>query len=295
MLAAGLWLTASACAAAQPDPAMRLGPNALPPVGYVAFCERQPWDCGDAAPMVLAAAARADAERAELLALGRPAAAGNLALAAPAALLPALASPPAMELSPVSALLEARVVRATVTTRVAFVDPTSVAETEAAEPPAPEGPPRMTPQLWSKLNRVNDQVNRSIQEATDLATYGQVDRWATPLENGVRTGDCEDFVLEKRRALLTAGLPREALNIALVTTSWGESHAVLLVDTSEGELVLDNLSGWIVPWKKAAYRWRERQMGGEPFNWVMIQDPARPSRSPELRPSGGEMTVADLR
>jgi predicted transglutaminase-like cysteine proteinase len=46
-LAAGLWLTATAALAApQPGPFMELGGSALPPVGYLDFCQRQPWDCG---------------------------------------------------------------------------------------------------------------------------------------------------------------------------------------------------------------------------------------------------------
>ena len=73
-LAAGLWLTASASVAApQPGQDMPLGPSALPPRGYVAFCERKPQDCGADTHVVIAGAQRADADRAELMAALGPA------------------------------------------------------------------------------------------------------------------------------------------------------------------------------------------------------------------------------
>jgi predicted transglutaminase-like cysteine proteinase len=165
---------------------------------------------------------------------------------------------------------EAAVVPAVFQSRVEFVDPW-------AEPlrQAGETTPRMTPKLWSLLNRVNGDVNGAIEQRTDIANYGVDDYWNTPLEDGRRAGDCEDYVLEKQRALLAAGVPRPALNIALVTTAWGESHAVLLVATSEGEYVLDNLTPWLVTWRQAPYRWIRRQLNGEAFRWAMVEEPRR--------------------
>ena len=205
-----------------------------------------------------------------------------LAVSAPAALLGAPATAP-----PAPAAVE----RAPALTRVDLVAPPPAST--AAEP-APSGPARMSPQLWSKLNNINDEVNRSIREATDLATYGKVDYWATPIENGVRYGDCEDYVLEKQRALLAAGLSRENLNIAVVTTPWGESHAVLLVNTTEGEFVLDNLSPWVKPWQRVGYRWREREVGGDPFHWAMVRDPNH-APAPSPLPASEKLVVAAIR
>ena len=129
--------------------------------------------------------------------------------------------------------------------------------------------PVLTPNLWAKLNRVNHRVNTALLEATDLEASGREDHWSTPLKDWRAVGDCEDYVLEKRRALLKAGVPSAALNIALVTTRGGETHAVLLVATRTGEFVLDNLSPGIAAWRHAPYRWRQRQVGGEAFNWAM--------------------------
>lgn len=129
----------------------------------------------------------------------------------------------------------------------------------------------LTPEAWSAMGRVNKQVNKAIIFRDDATTWGTNDYWALPLEQGLRSGDCEDYVLEKRRALQAEGFPKEALSIALVITPWGESHAVLLVATQKGEMVLDNLSPWIVPWTETGYRWLTRQApGGDAMRWVSI-------------------------
>jgi len=140
---------------------------------------------------------------------------------------------------------------------------------------APDTPATLTPELWAQAQRVNAAVNRAIVRRSDQADYGVEDRWATPLAEGRRYGDCEDYVLEKRRALIAAGVPAQALHIALVTTRWGEAHAVLLLSLDRGEYVLDNLTPWITPWNQAPYRWAVRQAGDDPFAWVAVQAPVR--------------------
>ena len=117
------------------------------------------------------------------------------------------------------------------------------------------------------LTTLNRRVNRSIRRASDDAQYGRAEYWTAPEGRGA-AGDCEDYVLAKRRALLAAGVSPQALSIAVVRTRRGEMHAVLLVATPEGEVVLDNLSPWVVPWTEAPYEWRERQIAGSPERWV---------------------------
>jgi predicted transglutaminase-like cysteine proteinase len=137
----------------------------------------------------------------------------------------------------------------------------------AGDAPPATGP-TMTPELRVLAQHINREINRAIVRRSDQAAYGSTDRWATPLAEGGRYGDCEDYVLEKRRALVAAGVPADTLNIALVTTRWGEAHAVLLLSAGGGEYVLDNLEPWILPWDQAPYRWRARQVGGDPFTWA---------------------------
>lgn len=122
---------------------------------------------------------------------------------------------------------------------------------------------------WALLNRVNRQVNRQIRQASDQTVFGQSDYWQAPTQDGAY-GDCEDYVLAKRQALIEAGVPAAALSIAIVETRWGESHAVLLVAGDTGEVVLDSLSSWISRWDRVDYVWRERQAPGKIFEWVAI-------------------------
>jgi predicted transglutaminase-like cysteine proteinase len=123
------------------------------------------------------------------------------------------------------------------------------------------------------LRRVNRQINRSIISASDRDVYGREDFWASPEDRGNR-GDCEDYVLAKRAALLAAGVAPSALSIALVETFRGELHAVLLVTTARGEVVLDNMSSSVKAWTKAPYRWRVRQVAGAAEHWVTVASAA---------------------
>jgi predicted transglutaminase-like cysteine proteinase len=156
----------------------------------------------------------------------------------------------------------------------ASVSPQGPSPEPLIEPTAPGGRPETAtaPISWALLNQVNGAVNRAITSQTDLKTYGLTEYWATPLEDGRTAGDCEDYVLEKQRALIASGAPRESLSIAVVTTGWGEAHAVLLVATSQGEFVLDNLTSKIAPWSQAPYHWNMRQLPGQSFQWIMVDN-----------------------
>jgi predicted transglutaminase-like cysteine proteinase len=122
---------------------------------------------------------------------------------------------------------------------------------------------------WRLVNGINRRVNRQIRRSADANTYGEEDYWAVPQSQSAR-GDCEDFVLAKRRALIDAGVPAAALSIAIVETRWGESHAVLLLASDRGEFILDSLSPWVTRWDRVDYAWRERQLPGRPFDWVQV-------------------------
>ncbi len=125
--------------------------------------------------------------------------------------------------------------------------------------------------LVAKLNAVNQRINYAFEAKPDVETFGDNDYWHLPLLDGTGVGDCKDFVLEKRRALIAAGVPAEVLTIAIVQTRRGEGHAVLLVATDQGEYVLDNLSPWVTSWREVDYRWLERQVAGQPLNWVSVR------------------------
>lgn len=133
---------------------------------------------------------------------------------------------------------------------------------------APEASPLTLARAdWRRVQRINREVNRAIRHREDSVVYGRPDQWALG-EAGV--GDCEDYALAKRAALIQAGVPARALSIALVETRRGESHAVLLIDTDKGAMVLDNLSPWIRRWDQTPYTWIARQTPGDPLTWRAV-------------------------
>lgn len=235
---------ASACAAGVAAaesitaPPMPIGASANAPLGFLDFCRRSPADCASAGETVTQVGARASS----LYWAGVFGAEAG----------PASTAPDWRRVFPPRTLLTA-------------TDwlPSSAEPAKDSVPPAIA----MTRKDWRTLSRLNRRVNRAIRQGSDARIYGQGDFWVAPSGSGAR-GDCEDYVLAKRRALLEAGYPAAALSIALVETRWGESHAVLLVATDAGEFVLDNLTARISPWNRAGYSWRERQAPGSIFNWV---------------------------
>lgn len=122
---------------------------------------------------------------------------------------------------------------------------------------------------WRRVNQINRRLNREIRRASDEQLYGRDEYWAAPSGPGAQ-GDCEDYVLAKRRELIRDGVPAGALSIAVVDTPKGERHAVLLIATDDGEYVLDNLTPWISRWDKVGYQWRWRQAPGRVFDWVRM-------------------------
>lgn len=132
----------------------------------------------------------------------------------------------------------------------------------------------LTPKAWSDLVKVNAWVNDTIQPITDQEHWGVVERWNYP-DDG--KGDCEDYVLLKRRMLMQAGWPREALLITVVRDKKGDGHAVLTVKTNRGEFILDNQEGEVLPWNKTGYRFVKRQSQSDPNTWVSLGEPRAPA------------------
>jgi len=85
-------------------------------------------------------------------------------------------------------------------------------------------------------------------------------------------GDCEDYVLQKRKMLMQAGWPREALLITVVRDKNNDGHAVLTVKSDKGEYVLDNQTDDIVLWSDTGYRFVKRQSQSDPNQWVSLGD-----------------------
>ncbi|QDC01873.1 transglutaminase-like cysteine peptidase [Mesorhizobium sp. 8] len=135
--------------------------------------------------------------------------------------------------------------------------------------PGDLGPARMTTALWRQLGSVNAAVNAAVKPMSDLEIYGKDEVWAYP-DKGV--GDCEDYVLEKRRRLNRLGMSLADLLITVVRKPDGEGHAVLTVRTDKGDYILDNLTDKVRAWDQTGYRYLKRQAINNTGRWVSIRD-----------------------
>jgi predicted transglutaminase-like cysteine proteinase len=119
---------------------------------------------------------------------------------------------------------------------------------------------------WQELVRVNEHVNASVEPVTDQDLYAVAERWDYP----AGAGDCEDFVLLKKRFLEGLGFPAESLLITVVLDERGDGHAVLTVATDKGDFVLDNRRADVLRWSEASYHFLKRQSQEDPRLWVAL-------------------------
>ncbi len=143
-------------------------------------------------------------------------------------------------------------------------------KTECDTKPAAARDVVLTPKAWSDMVKVNAWVNDNIKPMTDQEHWGVIERWNYP-DDGY--GDCEDYVLLKRRMLMQAGWPRQALLITVVRDKKGDGHAVLTVKTDRGEFILDNEEADVLAWNKTGYRFIKRQSQSDPNVWVALEEP----------------------
>jgi predicted transglutaminase-like cysteine proteinase len=116
----------------------------------------------------------------------------------------------------------------------------------------------LTPERMAELQQVNRYVNSAVVEVSDMEQYGREDVWMLPTSG---KGDCEDFALLKRKMLIERGWPSSALSITVGATAEGVAHAVLMVSTVQGQLVLDNLTSSIFPAARTGHTYYARQSG----------------------------------
>lgn len=126
----------------------------------------------------------------------------------------------------------------------------------------------LTDSRWQTLVAVNDRLNREIVPVTDADLYDVEELWTYP--DGY--GDCEDIALAKRRELIAAGWDASTLLMAVVRERNGDGHAVLMVRTDRGDLVLDNQDGMVRVWSETPYQFIKRQSQQNAGEWVDILD-----------------------
>jgi predicted transglutaminase-like cysteine proteinase len=152
----------------------------------------------------------------------------------------------------------------------------------------------LSPGLLRELEMVNVSINRLIKPRTDLAHWGisneryvyrypsgevfDVDKWDYA-EDGY--GDCEEYILVKRRKLLELGWHRSALLITFVKHHYDVNgkkslvgHAVLTVRTTAGDLILDIFTDEIKQWWQTEYQFVKRQSEEDPNVWLALTTPA---------------------
>lgn len=276
MCLAGLSLTACATTP-QFSSHMPAGHAALPPAGLLDLCHRMPEFCGRTA----------EAEEAAVSSVVTASTAGALPEATganPAAMSGRASGGKMLSAAPDPDLLNARsdgarpeAVEADEDDESSLVLKKQVRE-EGAEAEAPltfaraeDGQLLAAPELFALLNRVNQRINMQIRPRDDIENYGVAEYWALPLTvEGSAEGDCEDYALEKRQALLAAGLPESALFLAVGHSAATGRHAVLVVSTDQGDYVLDNMTPYILPWGETPYQWQLRQVPGNLLSWRHI-------------------------
>lgn len=260
LLICGFAMLGLAACASVPQTAssgMILGGAAVAPPGFVEFCDRRPAECSAGRP-----AASQGTPQAETARLSQDA--GQAFWSS------AFAQARANQDRSANPLMTGALSRTSGLSAIGSRNaPTPRAQPAAASPDV--GRVTLTPELWALIEATNRKVNRAITPASDISAIGRGDYWSMPLEDGGKAyGDCEDYVLEKRHALIAAGVPAGALSIAVAQIRSGEIHAVLLVITDKGDYVLDNLSQWVLPWSRVDYAWISRQRAGAVSEWATI-------------------------
>lgn len=133
----------------------------------------------------------------------------------------------------------------------------------------PDGADRivLTSERSRLLRRVNSDVNWAIRPEDDAEHYGRPEYWTIPTDG---YGDCDDYALTKRKALMARGFPKRALRVAIVMSERSGRHAVLVVVTDKGDFILDNLTNAILERRQSDYAWIEQQDAKNPLSWVSL-------------------------
>lgn len=131
----------------------------------------------------------------------------------------------------------------------------------------------ITHELLEQLDATNRGVNKQVTYISDVAHWGSAESWDYP-DDG--KGDCEDFVLEKRRQLIALGWPRRALLMTVVQArqndgSWA-GHAVLTVRTNRSDLIMDDARGPVLGRELTGYRYQWLQSQRDPTVYQRVDD-----------------------
>lgn len=121
-------------------------------------------------------------------------------------------------------------------------------------------------QSYSVAERINSDVNARVTYKSDLEQFGVPEFWRA----ADRIGDCEDYALLKRALLKEQGFNPDCIHIATCwvnVRSLTTGHCVLIVETDQGQFILDNNLDYPVPlnFQTAIYKylWNVIERGGK--------------------------------
>ena len=94
----------------------------------------------------------------------------------------------------------------------------------------------------ARFGEINRAINLAIRPMSDLAQYGQIDVWNSPLVTFAHgAGDCEDYAIAKYVALRFAGVDADDLRLVVMhDIIRGEDHAVAAARLDGHWLTLDS-------------------------------------------------------
>lgn len=106
---------------------------------------------------------------------------------------------------------------------------------------------------------VHEAANKSIKYCTDISQYNILENWTLP---STGFGDCEDYALLKRKMLIEAGFDQSKIHLCTCFVS-NQGHCVLLVETDQGNYILDNNQDNPVRPSFLSYKWDKIQRGNK--------------------------------
>jgi predicted transglutaminase-like cysteine proteinase len=142
-----------------------------------------------------------------------------------------------------------------------YPDDCKVRQTEFDQTPV-----ALTEARFIELSKINTAVNSSIKPRVKRKSVLVEDWVVAPHE-----GNCSDYAVTKRHMLLARGWPSDSLLLAEVAITSREHHLVLVVRTSNRDLVLDNLNSDVRPISQSNYRWIRGQQTENPRFWSTIK------------------------
>ena len=110
------------------------------------------------------------------------------------------------------------------------------------------------------IDGVNSAINSAIVSREDPARTGT---W----EINPPAGDCNDYAVSKRSELIEGGLPERAVRLAIGMTPEGIGHTVVVIRTTNGDMVIDNRNYDIKRWDRTDLAWLKVQSSANPKLW----------------------------